>query len=105
MSVVTRTRGHPADVRVRHADGLLSRRVLDELLVMAPTGDVVLLSDSAAHVWRMLEIHDRVADLVDHLSRVYGAPTSQVTDDVVGLLQGLVRQGLVVEVSTQAATT
>lgn len=105
MSVAIRTRAHPADVRVRRADGLLSRRVLDELLVMAPTGDVVLLSGSAAHVWRTLETHDRVPDLVDHLSRVYGAPTGQVADDVAELLRGLVGQGLVVEVSTQAATT
>lgn len=105
MSVQTRMRAHRADARVRRADGLLSRRVLDELLVMAPTGDVVLLSGSAAHVWRTLETYDRVEDLVDHLSRVYGAPSGQVADDVGELLRGLARHGLVVEVSTQAAAT
>lgn len=105
MTVLTRTRAHPTELRVRQAPGLLSRRVLDELLVMAPSGDVVLLSDSAAHVWRTLEVHDRVIDVVEHLSRVYGAPTSQVASDVAVLLGGLARHGLVVEVATGEATT
>lgn len=80
---------------VQRTEGLLTRRVLDELLVMTPTGKVVLLSGSAAQVWRALEHHDDVQGLVTRLSEVFHAPFGVVADDVTGLLDELASQGLV----------
>lgn len=86
-----------AATRLRRAEGILSRRVLDELLVATPRGDVILLSGSAAHVWRALEDHPEVGDLVAHLSTTFDAPSHVVATDVGALVDALLAHGLLLE--------
>ena len=82
------------DAVYKHAEGVLSRSYADEVLLAAPRrNEVDQLSGPAADVWVVLDRPLRIDDIVERLTKLYGAPVERVKDDVQALLDDLVERG------------
>jgi len=82
------------DLVYKHAEGVLSRSYADEVLLAAPRrNEVDQLSGPAADVWVVLDRPLRIDDIVERLTKLYGAPVERVRDDVQALLDDLVERG------------
>jgi hypothetical protein len=81
---------------IARGEALLWRRLPDRLLVLpARAGaELITMSGTAIDVWDELEQPQTVHELVTRLAVRFAAPASVVESDVVPLVEGLERQGL-----------
>lgn len=85
--------------KVRPAPGAGVRRVGDEIFILAPSGDLVILTnESAIALWTALENGtDTEEELVRHLTGSFEVLPERAAADVAVFLGELRRRGLVLE--------
>jgi hypothetical protein len=85
------------DVRLRRADGVLTRRTPRSLVALANDSDApVRLEGAAVAVWDMLHRAVPCSSLVTQAARGVGVHQDQIAEDVAVAVDVLVGLGLVV---------
>ena len=87
-------------------DSVVSSKLEDELFiipVLAEIGKVddnfFILNESGSIIWELLDGQRRLQDVVDELSQEFDSPAEEIAEDVICLVEELLRKRLVVEVS------
>lgn len=85
-----------ASTRVSRTPDLMATAIDDELVILnMATNSYVSLDPVARRVWELMEEPARVDELCEQLESEFEAPEGQIPRDVVVLLQGMLRDGLV----------
>lgn len=77
----------PADV-FRHADNIVTRKVMDETLLVPISGDLAsmdnlyTLNETGAFIWQMLDGSRSVAEIAVLMAERYDAPAAEIEADV-----------------------
>uniref|UniRef100_UPI004055E593 PqqD family protein n=1 Tax=Candidatus Electronema sp. TaxID=2698783 RepID=UPI004055E593 len=77
----------PADV-FRHADNIVTRKVMDETLLVPISGDLAsmdnlyTLNETGAFIWQMLDGSRSVAEIAALMAERYDAPAAEIEADV-----------------------
>ena len=93
------------DAVYKPSDDLVVREI-DGQTIVVPIGtgigdledELYALNDTARVVWAKLDGTRTLAVVVDELAREYTAPAAQIDADVAGLLEELLKRGMVVAV-------
>lgn len=86
----------------RHADNIVTRKVMDETLLVPIAGDLAsmdelyTLNDTGAYIWQALDGIRTLADIGEQLEREYDAPMEVIKADLLEIMDGLADAGLVV---------
>lgn len=90
-----------ADV-FRHADNIVTRKVMDETLLVPISGDMAsmdelyTLNDTGAFIWRALDGICTITEIGQQLEQEYAAPLAEIEADMLEIMNGLEDAGLVV---------
>jgi hypothetical protein len=83
-----------ADARLARADGILSRRLLDGIMLLTPdSGEPLRISQPGAVIWQLLDEPRTITDLVATLAKLYGVDAVVIDSDVRPILQILADYG------------
>ncbi len=88
----------------RHADNIVTRKVMDETLLVPIAGDLAsmdelyTLNDTGAYIWQALDGIRTLADIGEQLEREYDAPMEVIKADMLEIMDGLADAGLVVSI-------
>ena len=93
------------DVVYKPSDDLVVREI-DGQTIIVPIGtgvgdledELYALNDTARAVWAKLDGTRTLGAVVDELAKEYTAPADQIDADVSGLLEELLKRGMVVTV-------
>jgi hypothetical protein len=92
--------------RLRIADDVLSRRFIDETLILRLEGEVYFSLDGVgSSIWDLLDQGTSLARVVEVLSEQYEVATSQLEADVRSVLLDLLEIGLIVLVDESSPAT
>ena len=86
----------------RQADNIVTRKVMDETLLVPICGDLAsmdelyTLNDTGAFVWQALDGTRTLAEISEQLEREYDTSLEIIKADVLGIIDGLASAGLVV---------
>lgn len=88
---------HQEIKRIARAPALVSANVDDEIVIMSlDKGHYFGLDDIASEIWKRLDRHPTLPDLIDSLAQDYDASRGTIEKEVVELLRRMAEQGLVV---------
>lgn len=91
-----------ADV-FRHADNIVTRKVIDETLLVPISGELAsmdnlyTLNETGAFIWQSLDGTRSLAQIRGMLEQQYDAPAEVIEADVLEIVSGLAKAGLIVE--------
>ena len=86
----------------RQADNIVTRKVMDETLLVPICGDLAsmdelyTLNDTGAFVWQALDGTRTLAEISEQLEREYDTSLEIIKADVLEIIDGLASAGLVV---------
>ncbi len=89
-----------ADV-FRHADNIVTRKVMDETLLVPISGQLAsmdnlyTLNETGAFIWQALDGSRSLAEISKMLEEQYDAPADVIAADVLEIADGLVEAGLI----------
>ena len=82
------------DVSYRHADGVLSRRVGDSVLILVrQSGELICIDGSAQALWDSLQTPRSAERTAGLLAEMYGVSDEVVGRDIAPVLADLVDRG------------
>lgn len=82
------------DVCYRHADGVLSRRVGDSVLILVRhSGELICIDGSARVLWDSLRTPSSAERTAGLLAEMYGVSDEVVGRDIAPVLASLVERG------------
>jgi hypothetical protein len=90
----------PADV-FRHADNIVTRKVMDETLLVPISGQLAsmdnlyTLNETGAFIWQALDGSRSLAEISVMLEEQYDAPAEVIKADMLEIADGLVKAGLI----------
>lgn len=85
-----------ASAQVSRTPDLMATPIDDELVILnMATNSYVALDPVARRVWELMATPTRVDELCDRLESEFEAPEGQIPRDVLVLLEGMQRDGLV----------
>ncbi|MGB5684186.1 MAG: PqqD family protein [Candidatus Electrothrix sp.] len=85
----------------RQAENIVTRRVMDETLLVPISGDLAsmdelyTLNDTGAFIWQSLDGIRTLAEIGQRLEQEYDAPTEVIQADMLEIINGLVKAGLI----------
>lgn len=88
-----------ADV-FRHADNIVTRKVMDETLLVPISGDLAsmdnlyTLNETGAFIWQMLDGSRSVAEIATLMAERYDAPAAEIEADVLETVGSLLEAKL-----------
>lgn len=91
----------PADV-FRHADNIVTRKVMDETLLVPISGDLAsmdnlyTLNETGAFIWLSLDGSRSVAEIAALMKERYDAPAAAIEADVLETVSSLLEAKLLV---------
>ncbi|WP_417912253.1 PqqD family protein [Candidatus Electronema sp. TJ] len=91
----------PADV-FRHADNIVTRKVMDETLLVPISGDLAsmdnlyTLNETGAFIWLSLDGSRSVAEIAALMQERYDAPAAAIEADVLETVSSLLEAKLLV---------
>jgi hypothetical protein len=86
----------------RQADNIVTRKVMDETLLVPISGDLAsmdelyTLNDTGAFIWQALDGTCTLAEIGKQLEQEYDASLEVVQADMLEIMTGLAKAGLVV---------
>ncbi len=89
----------PADV-FRHADNIVTRKVMDETLLVPISGDLAsmdnlyTLNETGAFIWQSLDGSRSVAEIATLMAERYDAPAAEIEADVLETVGSLLEAKL-----------
>ena len=82
--------------RVSPAEKVLAKTIDGEIIVLnLSSGHYYKLSAEASAIWELLKGGGKVSDIRDAMVRTYDAPSSQIQDDLLEVLEILKRDRLI----------
>jgi hypothetical protein len=80
----------------RKTDGLLDRRLGDDIVVLSPDGKVLhTFSDSACFIWKRIDGEHTVEEIVSEIMDEYGVEAETARSDMSAFLAELANLGLI----------
>lgn len=85
----------------KQADNIVTRRVLDETLLVPISGDLAsmdelyTLNDTGAFIWQALDGTRPLAEIGQQLAQEYDGPPEEIETDLVEIVRDLIEAGLV----------
>lgn len=92
------------DTIYRKADHIVTRKVMDETLLVPISGDLAsmdelyTLNDTGAFIWQALDGTRTLAEIGRQLEQEYDAPEEVIKADLREVMDGLIDVGLVVSI-------
>lgn len=92
------------DTIYRKADNIVTRKVMDETLLVPISGDLAsmdelyTLNDTGAFIWQALDGTRTLAEIGRQLEQEYDAPEEAIRADLREIMDGLIDVGLVVSI-------
>ena len=86
----------------RHADNIVTRKVMDETLLVPISGEMAsmdnlyTLNETGAFIWQALDGIRSLAEIGGMLEQEYDAPADVIAADVLEITDGLAKAGLIV---------
>ena len=86
----------------RHAENIVTRKVMDETLLVPISGDMAsmdnlyTLNETGAFIWRSLDGTRSLAEISRELEKQYDVPLPAVETDLLEIVAELADSGLVV---------
>lgn len=88
------------DARVRISPEVLHQKVQDELVILDLAGEHYYgLNAVGARIWELLEDDQTLAQIAVVITREFDAPAPQVEQDLLALVDALLKAGLTVVVT------
>ncbi len=93
-----------ADDVFRHADNIVTRKVMDETLLVPISGQLAsmdnlyTLNETGAFIWQALDGSRSLTEISGMLERQYDAPGDVIAADVLEIADGLAKAGLIIAV-------
>ena len=87
----------------RKADNIVSRKVMDEILLVPISGELASmdnlysLNETGAFIWGVLDGSRSLADIGKQLGQMYDADAAKIEADLMEIIAELSESGLVVE--------
>ena len=82
--------------QVSRTPDLMATQIDEELVILnMATNSYVALDPVARRVWELMATPTRVDELCDRLEVEFAAPAGQIPHDVLVLLEGMLKDGLV----------
>ena len=88
------------------SEDVVAREISGELIIVplvAGIGDLedelFTLNETGRAIWKELDGQRNLRDIVDGLAQAYDAPAAEIEQDVLGLVEELVRRRMLVEVA------
>jgi hypothetical protein len=84
----------------RHADNIVTRKVMDETLLVPISGDLAsmdnlyTLNETGAFIWQALDGSRSVAEIAALMAERYDAPAEEIAADVLEVVGSLVEAKL-----------
>ncbi|MCI5196161.1 MAG: PqqD family protein [Candidatus Electrothrix sp. AW5] len=88
----------------KKADNIVTRKVMDEILLVPISGDLAsmdelyTLNDTGAFIWQALDGTRTLAEIGRQLEQEYDAPEEVIKADLREIMDGLIDVGLVVSI-------
>lgn len=88
----------------KKADNIVTRKVMDEILLVPISGDLAsmdelyTLNDTGAFIWQALDGTRTLAEIGRQLEQEYDAPEEVIRADLREIMDGLIDIGLVVSI-------
>ncbi|MCI5118784.1 MAG: PqqD family protein [Candidatus Electrothrix sp. LOE1_4_5] len=88
----------------KKADNIVTRKVMDEILLVPISGDLAsmdelyTLNDTGAFIWQALDGTRTLAEIGRQLEQEYDAPEEVIKADLREVMDGLIDVGLVVSI-------
>jgi hypothetical protein len=89
-----------------HSDDVVARKIEGELIIVplvAGIGDLedelYTLNDTGKAIWDQLDGKMTLGEIIATLDQDYDAPPGEIEQDVIGLVQELVRRRMLIEVA------
>ena len=85
----------------KQADNIVTRRVLDETLLVPISGDLAsmdelyTLNDTGAFIWQALDGTRPLAEIGQQLAQEYDGPPEEIETDLVEIVRDLIEAGLI----------
>lgn len=87
------------------SEDIVARKIEGELIIVplaAGIGDLedelYTLNETGRSIWEMLNGHHNLGDIVSAMDQEYDAPKDQISQDVFGLVEELLKRKILVEV-------
>lgn len=87
------------------SEDIVAREIEGELIIVPLVSGIAdmeeelfTLNETGREIWRRLDGKRKLEDIVKELSTEYNIPPVQIAKDTVGLVEELVRRGILVEV-------
>jgi Coenzyme PQQ synthesis protein D (PqqD) len=88
------------------SEDVVARQFEDEILIVPLTAgigdlenELFTLNDTGRAIWLLLDGRRSLAEIAVSLAEEYEAPTGEIEQDVLGLMEELLKRRMVVEVS------
>lgn len=88
----------------KKADNIVTRKVMDETLLVPISGDLAsmdelyTLNDTGTFIWQALDGNRTLAEIERQLEQEYDAPEEVIRADLREIMDGLIDVGLVVHI-------
>lgn len=89
----------------RHADNIVTRKVMDETLLVPISGELAsmdnlyTLNETGAFIWQAIDGTRSLAEVGKMLEDRYDAPTEVIGADMLEIVSGLSEAGLIMSVT------
>ncbi|MCI5122069.1 MAG: PqqD family protein [Candidatus Electrothrix sp. AUS4] len=86
----------------RHADNIVTRKVMDETLLVPISGEMAsmdnlyTLNDTGAFIWKSLDGQHTLFDIGQDMAQQYDAPLAVIEEDIAEISLGLAEAGLII---------
>ncbi len=84
------------------SEDVVAREIEGEVIIVPLTSgladmedDLYTLNETGKAIWRLLDGRNKTKDIVESLSKEYGAGAGDIQEDVVGLLSELLRRKII----------
>lgn len=89
------------------SEDVVARKIEDELIIVplaSGIGDMedelFTLNETGVFIWERLDGKKSLKDLIDEISQEFDAPVDEISKDVIGFVEELLKRGMLVEVTT-----
>jgi hypothetical protein len=88
----------------RKSDGIVAREISGELIIIpisSGVGDMgnelYALDETAKEIWARIDGKNTLGEIIDILEELYNAPAGVIREDVMGLVEEILKRGFVTE--------